>query len=79
VAEFRGGKGVATGLGSFVLIAPKAVLIAAGDFHHCRGFLFALRHRWVRFSAVAALPLLALALHDYAGHSALTLLALMIR
>lgn len=27
--KFRGGKGVATGLGSFVLIAPKAVLIAA--------------------------------------------------
>jgi len=27
--KFRGGKGVATGLGSFVLIAPKAVLVAA--------------------------------------------------
>ena len=26
--KFRGGKGVATGLGSFVLIAPKAVLVA---------------------------------------------------
>ncbi|MFZ0416575.1 MAG: glycerol-3-phosphate 1-O-acyltransferase PlsY [Candidatus Sulfotelmatobacter sp.] len=30
--RFRGGKGVATGLGSFVVIAPKAVLIAAGIF-----------------------------------------------
>jgi acyl phosphate:glycerol-3-phosphate acyltransferase len=30
--KFRGGKGVATGLGSFVLIAPKAVLIAAAVF-----------------------------------------------
>jgi len=30
--KFRGGKGVATGLGSFVLIAPKAVLVAAGIF-----------------------------------------------
>lgn len=30
--KFRGGKGVATGLGSFVLIAPKGVLIAAGVF-----------------------------------------------
>lgn len=30
--KFHGGKGVATGLGSFVLIAPKAVLIAAGVF-----------------------------------------------
>src|SRR5437588_491556 len=30
--KFRGGKGVATGLGSFVAIAPKAVLVAAGIF-----------------------------------------------
>ncbi len=30
--KFRGGKGVATGLGSFVLIAPKAVLLAVGVF-----------------------------------------------
>ena len=30
--RFRGGKGVATGLGSFVVIAPKAVLIAVGVF-----------------------------------------------
>jgi glycerol-3-phosphate acyltransferase PlsY len=30
--KFRGGKGVATGLGSFVVIAPKAVLIAVGVF-----------------------------------------------
>jgi glycerol-3-phosphate acyltransferase PlsY len=30
--KFRGGKGVATGLGSFVVIAPKAVVIAVGVF-----------------------------------------------
>src|SRR5271156_4047881 len=30
--KFRGGKGVATGLGAFVVIAPKAVLIAVGIF-----------------------------------------------
>jgi acyl phosphate:glycerol-3-phosphate acyltransferase len=30
--KFRGGKGVATGLGSFIVIAPKAVLIAVGVF-----------------------------------------------
>ena len=30
--RFRGGKGVATGLGSFFVIAPKAVLMAAGVF-----------------------------------------------
>jgi acyl phosphate:glycerol-3-phosphate acyltransferase len=30
--RFRGGKGVATGLGAFLLIAPKAVLIALAVF-----------------------------------------------
>src|SRR5208282_706694 len=30
--KFRGGKGVATGLGAFSLIAPKAVLIVVGIF-----------------------------------------------
>ncbi len=30
--RFRGGKGVATGLGAFLMIAPKAVLIAAVIF-----------------------------------------------
>ena len=30
--KFRGGKGVATGLGAFLLLAPKAVLIALGIF-----------------------------------------------
>jgi acyl phosphate:glycerol-3-phosphate acyltransferase len=30
--KFRGGKGVATGLGSFIVIAPKAVVAAAGVF-----------------------------------------------
>jgi acyl phosphate:glycerol-3-phosphate acyltransferase len=30
--KFRGGKGVATGLGSFVLLAPKAILLMLGIF-----------------------------------------------
>lgn len=30
--KFKGGKGVATGLGSFIVIAPKAVLVAAAIF-----------------------------------------------
>src|SRR6202041_3014744 len=30
--KFRGGKGVATGLGAFALIAPKAVLVAIAVF-----------------------------------------------
>jgi acyl phosphate:glycerol-3-phosphate acyltransferase len=30
--RFRGGKGVATGLGSFLLLTPKAILVAVGIF-----------------------------------------------
>lgn len=30
--KFRGGKGVATGLGSFILLAPKALLLMVGLF-----------------------------------------------
>lgn len=30
--KFRGGKGVATGLGSFIMITPKAVLLAVAVF-----------------------------------------------
>lgn len=30
--RFRGGKGVATGLGAFLLLTPKAILIAIGAF-----------------------------------------------
>jgi acyl phosphate:glycerol-3-phosphate acyltransferase len=30
--KFRGGKGVATGLGAFIVIVPKAVLVAIGIF-----------------------------------------------
>ena len=30
--RFRGGKGVATGLGSFIVLAPKAVLVMLGVF-----------------------------------------------
>jgi glycerol-3-phosphate acyltransferase PlsY len=47
--KFRGGKGVATGLGSFLLIAPKAVLIAAGIF-----FAVVLLFRYVSLGSVVA-------------------------
>jgi glycerol-3-phosphate acyltransferase PlsY len=55
--NFRGGKGVATGLGSFVLIAPKAVLIAVAAF-----VLLVAAFRYVSLGsifAVASFPFIA--------------------
>ena len=69
--KFRGGKGVATGLGSFIIIAPKAVLIAGGIF-----FLIVLLFRYVSLGSiisVAAFPILAWLLHSY-GNTWLPLL-----
>lgn len=68
--KFRGGKGVATGLGAFVMIAPKAVLISAAIF-----IILVLAFRYVSLgsiTAVAAFPNIALALHEY-GNVALAL------
>ena len=68
--NFRGGKGVATALGSFAVIAPEAVLIAAVIF-----IIIVLLFRYSSLgsiTAAAALPLIALVLDDH-GHSALTL------
>lgn len=61
--KFRGGKGVATGLGSFALIVPKSVLCAVGIF-----LVVAAALRYVSLGSVVAavsLPLLAWGLHDY--------------
>jgi glycerol-3-phosphate acyltransferase PlsY len=61
--KFRGGKGVATGLGSFVIITPKAVLIAAGIF-----FVVVVLFRYVSLAsivAVASLPVLAYVMNAY--------------
>jgi len=55
--KFRGGKGVATGLGAFLLIAPKAVLIAVVIF-----MAVAALSRYVSLAsiiAVAVFPFLA--------------------
>ena len=53
--KFRGGKGVATGMGSFVLIAPKSVLAALGIFI---AVVFILRYVSVgSIVAVACFPL----------------------
>ena len=54
---FRGGKGVATGLGSFLLLAPKSVLLAIGIF-----LAVAVLFRYVSLasiSAAASFPLVA--------------------
>jgi glycerol-3-phosphate acyltransferase PlsY len=61
--KFRGGKGVATGLGSFFMIAPKAVLLAAAIF-----LAVVLLFRYVSLGSivsVAAFPVLAWLLHEY--------------
>jgi len=63
--RFHGGKGVATGLGSFVVITPKAVLIATGIF-----IVVVLVFRYVSLGsivAVASLPLLVYELRALAG------------
>ena len=68
--RFRGGKGVATGLGAFVLIAPKTVLVAV-----CIFAVVVLVFRYVSLGsiiAVAVFPLLAWLLHEY-GNSWLAL------
>jgi glycerol-3-phosphate acyltransferase PlsY len=64
--KFRGGKGVATGLGSFVVITPKAVLVAA-----CIFFVVVALFRYVSLAsivAVASLPLLLLPGMAVHGH-----------
>ena len=61
--KFRGGKGVATGLGAFAIIAPKAVLVAAAIF-----LILVLIFRYVSLGsvvAVAMFPSLAWSLHEY--------------
>jgi glycerol-3-phosphate acyltransferase PlsY len=68
--KFRGGKGVATGLGAFLMIAPQAVLISAAIF-----VILVLVFRYVSLgsiTAVAAFPNITLALHEY-GNVALAL------
>jgi len=73
--KFRGGKGVATGLGAFLLIAPKAVLIAAGVF-----IAVVIIFRYVSLGsivAVAAFPFAAWSIRQfYASPVTLALIAL---
>ncbi len=68
--KFRGGKGVATGLGSFAVIAPKAVLLAAFIF-----IVVVLIFRYISLGSVVAVaffPSLAWSMHEF-GNSWRTL------
>jgi glycerol-3-phosphate acyltransferase PlsY len=70
---FRGGKGVATGLGSFLLLTPKAILLALAIF-----VAVAAAFRLVALASVvatASLPLLALVLGEGSGPEGILLLA----
>jgi acyl phosphate:glycerol-3-phosphate acyltransferase len=72
--KFRGGKGVATGLGSFLLIAPKAVLLAVGVF-----VVVVLLFRYISLGsiiAVAMFPIFVLIMHECENLSTLAFLAL---
>ncbi len=69
--KFRGGKGVATGLGSFLAISPKCVLIAAAIF-----LVLVALFRYISLGsiiAVASFPILAWTLHQY-GNDTLALI-----
>ena len=61
--KFRGGEGVATGLGSFLLLAPKALLVMIGLF---LAVLFVFRYVSLgSIIAVAFFPILAWMLDGY--------------
>ena len=61
--KFRGGKGVATGLGSFAILAPKTILVMVGVF--VAVVLVFRRVSLGSIVAVALFPFLAWLLHDY--------------
>jgi acyl phosphate:glycerol-3-phosphate acyltransferase len=73
--RFRGGKGVATGLGAFVVIAPKAVLIAVVIF-----IAVVLISRYVSLGSIVAVAVFPLAAgiigQFYLSHTALALMSL---
>jgi acyl phosphate:glycerol-3-phosphate acyltransferase len=61
--RFRGGKGVATGLGSFIILVPKAVLVMIGIF-----LAVFLLFRYISLASiltVALFPLIAWLLNPY--------------
>jgi glycerol-3-phosphate acyltransferase PlsY len=71
--RFRGGKGVATGLGSFLLLTPKSVLLAIGIF-----IVLVLAFRYVSLGSIGAagsFPLLAYLLREERHPRSLALLS----
>ncbi len=71
--KFRGGKGVATSFGAFILLTPKSILCMVVVF-----LLIAVAFRYVSLGSVAmaaAFPLLAWAFHEYADSRQLILIA----
>lgn len=70
--KFRGGKGVATALGSFLVVAPKSIVGVVGIFA-----LVLLIFRYVSVSsvmAVACFPVAAWIFHEYGGSSLVLIL-----
>jgi acyl phosphate:glycerol-3-phosphate acyltransferase len=68
--RFRGGKGVATGLGSFLMLAPKIVLVTIGIF-----IIMVIAFRYISLASivtVALFPLFAWLLKAY-GNAPLVL------
>ena len=71
--KFHGGKGVATSLGAFILLAPKSILCMVALF-----LLIAVAFRYVSLGSIAvaaAFPLLTWAFHEYADSRQLILIA----
>ena len=72
--KFRGGKGVATSLGAFILLTPRSILCMVVLF-----LVIAVAFRYVSLGSVAvaaAFPLLAWALREYVDPRQLGLIAL---
>ncbi len=72
--KFRGGKGVATSLGAFILLTPKSILCLVVLF-----LVVAVAFRYVSLGSVAvaaAFPLLAWALREYVDSRQLIFIAL---